>query len=318
MGRDMKLCLVTGGAGFIGSYVVEALLARGDSVRVLDNLSTGHLDNLAGVINRIEFVNADLRDKTVIQKAVAGVDTIFHLAAMVSVPQSMVQPMAAESINVAGTLNLLQAAREAGVKSLVFSSTCAVYGDEPGLPKTETMLPAPKSPYAVTKLAAEHYCRVFYESFNLNTVVLRYFNVFGPRQDPSSVYSGVISIFVDKLTRGIAPTIHGDGEQTRDFVYVTDVVRANLLAAELEQAAGQVFNIGTGRATSVNQLFTGLCRILGCTIQPNYGPARTGDIVHSVSDPACAAKILGWQAQTGFEQGLQQLVTNLKISSGKR
>jgi UDP-glucose 4-epimerase len=311
---DILNSLVTGGAGFIGSHLVEALLARGHTVRVLDNLSTGHLDNLAGVIDRIEFINGDLRDKSVVEKAVSGVDFIFHLAAMVSVPQSMVQPMAAESINAAGTLNLLQAAHEAGAKSLVLSSTCAVYGDDPTLPKTEAMIPAPKSPYAVAKLAAEHYCRVFHESFNLNTVVLRYFNVFGPRQDSSSAYSGVTSIFIDKLMQDIAPTIYGNGKQTRDFVYVADAVRANLLAAESKQAAGQVLNIGTGRQVSINQLFESLCRILGCTIQPNYGPARSGDIVHSFSNSDRARKVLGWQAQVELEQGLQQLVVNLKIS----
>jgi UDP-glucose 4-epimerase len=231
----MSLCLVTGGAGFIGSHLVEALLARGDTVRVLDNLSSGYLDNLAAAFDRIEFIQGDIRDEAAVKNAVAGVDFIFHLAGMVSVPQSMIQPLEAELANAGGTLNLLQAAGEAGVQCFVFSSTCAVYGDEPTLPKTETMLPEPKSPYAVAKLAAEHYCRVYNNSFNLKTVVFRYFNVFGPRQDPSSAYSGVISIFVDKLSQGVIPTIFGDGQQTRDFVYVGDVVRANYLI--LVQAA---------------------------------------------------------------------------------
>ena len=312
----MSVCLVTGGAGFIGSHLVEALLARGDKVRVLDNLSTGYVVNLQPVINQIEFIKGDIQDKTAVQKAVSGVDFVFHLAAMVSVPQSMHQPLDAELMNAAGTLNLLQAASEAGVQCLALSSTCAVYGDEPTLPKVETMLPEPKSPYAVAKLAAEHYCRVFNESFNLNTVVFRYFNVFGPRQDPSSAYSGVISIFVDKLHQGIAPTIFGDGEQTRDFVYVADVVRANLLAVETEQAAGQVFNIGTGYQVSINQLFESLCGILGCDVQPNYAPPRVGDIVHSLSNPDRAKKILGWQSEVSLEEGLRHLVTDLKISIG--
>jgi len=314
----MSLSLVTGGAGFIGSHLVEALLARGDTVRVLDNLSTGYVDNLQPVIDQIDFINGDIRDKAVMQKAMRDVDFVFHLAAMVSVTQSMGQPMEAELMNAAGTLNLLQAASEAGVQCFVLSSTCAVYGDEPTLPKVETMLPDPKSPYAVAKLAAEYYCRVFSKSFNLNTVVFRYFNVFGPRQDPSSAYSGVISIFVDKLSQGIVPTIFGNGEQTRDFVYVADVVRANLLAVETRQATGQVFNIGTGYQISINQLFGSLCGILGCDVEPNYAPPRAGDIVHSLSSPERAKNILGWQAEIGLEEGLQNLVANLKIPIDKR
>jgi nucleoside-diphosphate-sugar epimerase len=315
----MSRCLVTGGAGFIGSHLVEALLARGDTVRVLDNLSTGFIENLQPVIKQIEFINGDIQDNAVVQNAMHGIDFVFHLAAMVSVvPQSMVQPMKAEAINAAGTLNLLQAASEAGVQCFVLSSTCAVYGDEPTLPKIETMLPEPKSPYAVAKLAGEYYCRVFSESFNLKTVVFRNFNIFGPRQDSSSVYSGVISIFVDKLLHGITPTIFGDGEQTRDFVYVADVVRANLLAVECEQAAGQVFNIGTGHQVSINQLFESLCKILACNVQPNYAAPRAGDIIHSLSNPNLAKKVLGWQAEVSLEEGLQHLVADLKIPAGKR
>jgi len=314
----MPLSLVTGGAGFIGSHLVEALLARGDTVRVLDNLSTGYIDNLHPVISQIDFINGDIRDKAVVQRAMRNVDFVFHLAAMVSVPQSMQQPMDAELMNAAGTLNLLQAASEVDVQCFVLSSTCAVYGDEPTLPKVEAMLPAPKSPYAVAKLAAEYYCQVFTMSFKLNTVVFRYFNVFGPRQDPSSAYSGVISIFVDQLSQGIAPTIFGDGEQTRDFVYVPDVVRANLLAVATKQAAGQVFNIGTGHQISINQLFESLCGILGCDVQPNYAPPRAGDIIHSLSSPEKARNVLGWQAEIGLEEGLQHLVANLKIPIGNR
>lgn len=310
----MSRCLVTGGAGFIGSHLVEALLSRGDSVRVLDNLSTGYVDNLHPVIDQIEFIKGDIQDKAVVQQAVSGVDFVFHLAGMVSVPQSMHQPMDAELMNAVGTLNLLQAASEAGVQCVVLSSTCAVYGDEPTLPKVETMLPEPKSPYAVAKLAGEYYCQVFNGAFNLKTVVFRYFNVFGPRQDPSSAYSGVISIFVDKLSQGIAPTIFGDGQQTRDFVYVADVVRANLLAVETEQAAGQIFNIGTGQQVSINQIFKTLCEILGCDVQPNYAPSRAGDIVHSLSNPDRAKDVLGWQAEVSLKEGLQNLVADLKNS----
>ena len=304
----MIVCLVTGGAGFIGSHIVDALLARGDRVRVLDNLSSGRLENLSAIINRIEFIEGDVRDETIVQKATAGVEFVFHLAAMVSVPKSMVEPVEAELINSVGTLNMLQAARSAKARRLVLSSTCAVYGDEPTLPKTETMPPQPKSPYAISKLAAENYCQVFNESFGLKTVVLRYFNVFGPRQDPSSPYSGVISIFVDKMSQGLAPTIFGDGQQTRDFVFVADVVRANLLAAEVDQAAGQVFNIGSGRQTTINQLFDHLRRILNNDISPHYAPSRPGDIEHSFSDPGRARTILDWQTQVSLKEGLRQLI----------
>jgi len=307
-------CLVTGGAGFIGSHIVEALLARGDTVRVLDNLSSGYLENLAGVQGQIEFIEGDLQDESVVQQATAGVDSIFHLAAIVSVPQSMAQPVETELINTAGTLKLLEAAKANQVRRLVLSSTCAVYGDEPTLPKLETMLPYPKSPYAISKLAAEHYCQLFAHTLALETVVLRYFNVFGPRQDPSSPYSGVISIFVDRMLRGKRPTIFGDGEQTRDFVFVEDVVRANLLAAESKEAAGRVFNICTGRQITVNQLFESLRKIIEVDFTPEYQPPRSGDILHSYGNPAQARSVLGWAAQVTFEPGLQKLIDSLPHS----
>lgn len=304
----MSVCLVTGGAGFIGSHLVEALLVRGDTVRVLDDLSSGHLENLSHVIDRIDFIEGNIRDGATVQQATSGVDFIFHLAALVSVPKSMAEPTEAELINAVGTLNMLNAAKTAGVQRLVLSSTCAVYGDDPTLPKIETMCPQPKSPYAISKLAAEYYCQIFNESFGLETVILRYFNIFGPRQDPSSAYSGVISIFVDKLSQGLAPTIFGNGQQTRDFVFVDDVVRANLLAAEAPKASGEIFNIGTGRPTSVNQLFENLRYIFNRDLKPDYRPARTGDILHSYANPSHAKTILGWQAQVDFEKGLKRLV----------
>jgi UDP-glucose 4-epimerase len=304
----VSICLVTGGAGFIGSHLVEALLARGDTVRVLDNLSSGHLENLSHVIDRIDFIEGNICDVATVQQATTDIDFIFHLAAMVSVPKSIVEPTQAELINSMGTLNVLNAAKTAGVRRLVLSSTCAIYGDEPTLPKTETMCPQPKSPYAISKLTAEHYCQIFNGLFGLETVILRYFNIFGLRQDPSSVYSGVISIFVDKLSQGLAPTIFGNGQQTRDFVFVDDVVRANLLAAEAPNAAGEIFNIGTGHPISINQLYKNLGHIFNRELKPHYEPARTGDIFHSYTNPSRARVVLGWQAEVGFEEGLKRLV----------
>jgi UDP-glucose 4-epimerase len=305
----MALCLVTGGAGFIGSHLVEALLAQGQQVRVLDNLSTGRRANLAGVVDQIQFIEGTIEDQATVARAVAGVEVIFHLAAIVSVPHSMAEPTQTEQVNTLGTLNLLQAARAAGVRRLVLSSTCAVYGDEPTLPKTETIRSQPKSPYAVSKLAAEYYCQIFWEAFGLETVILRYFNVFGSRQDPSSAYSGVISIFVEKLSQGVVPTIFGDGQQTRDFVFVEDVVRANLLAATVAQAAGHTLNIGTGYPISIRQLYEALRQIFECEVAPTFGPARCGDVLHSYADPSQAKAILGWKAQVTLETGLKYLVT---------
>jgi nucleoside-diphosphate-sugar epimerase len=308
----MAACLVTGGAGFIGSHLVEALLAQGHQVRVLDSLVSGKLDNLAGVKDQIEFIQADLRDDRAVAQAVAGVEIIFHLAAMVSVPESMAHPVEAELINTVGSLRLLQAAKEAGVRRLVLSSTCAIYGDEPTLPKVETMLPEPKSPYAISKLSAEQYCRLFYQAFGLETVLLRYFNVYGPRQDPSSPYSGVISVFVDRLSQGRIPSIYGDGLQTRDFVYVGDVVRANLLAAATPQAAGQLFNIGGGHQITINQLFEDLCYLFEVEAQPVYAPGRPGDVIHSCADASRAAAILGWSPQVELRDGLWRLIQALQ------
>jgi UDP-glucose 4-epimerase len=303
----MSISLVTGGAGFIGSHLVEALLAQGHQVRVLDDLSTGRLENLSDVADRIDFIEGSVQDVAVINRTMADVALVFHLAAMVSVPKSMIEPLEAEFTNTVGALNVLTAAKAAGVRRLVFSSTCAIYGDEPTLPKTEIMLPQPKSPYAISKLAAENYCLLFNQAYNLETVVLRYFNIFGPRQDPSSPYSGVISIFVDKLAQGLVPTIFGDGEQTRDFVYVEDVVRANLLAAEIPEATGEIFNIGTGHPVSLNRLFEHLRHIFNCNQKPNYAPARAGDILQSYAAPTKAKRVLGWSAQVDFEAGLRRL-----------
>ena len=307
----MTTCLVTGGAGFIGSHIVEALIKRGDTVRVLDDLSTGNVDNLSAVREQIDFIEGSVTDETTVQRAVAGTNFIFHLAAMVSVPVSMEQPVLAEQTNALGTLNVLQAAKNNGTQRVVLSSTAAIYGDEPTLPKLENMLPHPKSPYAISKLAGEYYCQLFNQAFGVETVALRYFNAFGPRQDPSSPYSGVISIFLDKLQQGVAPTIFGDGGQTRDFVFVTDVAQANLLASQVPQAAGQVFNIGTGMQVSLNQLFDTLADILAFNKKPAYQPTRSGDIRYSVADATKAREVLGWLPQVTFEDGLRQLVESM-------
>lgn len=307
----MATCLVSGGAGFIGSHLVEALLAQGEQVRVLDNLASGRLDNLAAAMDQIQFIEGDIRDETAVQRAMAGVDYVFHLAAIVSVPQSMAQPTETERVNTIGTLTVLQAARTAGVRRVVFSSTCAIYGDEPTLPKTEAMVPSPKSPYAISKLSAEQYCRLFNQAFGLETVVLRYFNVYGPRQDPASPYSGVISIFIDRMSSGEPVTIFGDGEQTRDFVSVSDVVQANLLAAVKPEAGGQLFNIGTGRGVSINHVFDSLSQILGYGSRPDYQAARPGDVRHSYAEVSQARTVLNWRSRLNIEQGLQRLAISL-------
>jgi nucleoside-diphosphate-sugar epimerase len=301
------LYLVTGGAGFIGSHIAEALLAAGHRVRVMDNLSTGHERNLAGL--DVEFVRADVRDREAVLAAAAGADGVFHEAALVSVPESVEKPEENHEINITGTLNVLLAARRSGVRRVVLASSAAIYGENPELPKREDMLPEPLSPYAIGKLAGEYYLGVFAGLYGLQTVSLRYFNVYGPRQDPRSMYSGVISKFSDVLAAGGTPTVFGDGGQTRDFVFVKDVARANLLAMATERAGrGEVFNIGTGRRVSLLDLLATLAGILGRTVQPVLAPPRAGDIRHSVSDISRAAAVLGFTPATPLSEGLRALV----------
>jgi UDP-glucose 4-epimerase len=298
--------LVTGGAGFIGSHIAEELLAAGHQVRVFDNLSSGYEKNLAGL--DVEFVRGDVRDPGALNSAAAGVDGIFHQAALVSVPESVEKPVENHDVNVTGTLNVLLAAREARVRRVLLASSAAVYGDAPQLPKREDMLPRPASPYALAKTAGEHYLRVFAGLYGLETVSLRYFNVFGPRQDPGSMYSGVISKFVDVITAGGTPTVFGDGGQTRDFVYVKDVVRANLLAMEGERVGGgEAFNVGTGRQTSLLELLAALAAILGREAPPEFSAPRAGDIRHSAADISRAREVLGYDPQATLEQGLRAL-----------
>ncbi|MEA2524570.1 MAG: hypothetical protein QOF73_1797 [Thermomicrobiales bacterium] len=303
--------LVTGGAGFIGSHLAARLVERGEAVRVFDNFSTGKMENLAPLAFKAELVKGDLRDMAAVRKAMAGVEVVFHQAADPSVPRSMADPAACYEANVLGTVNVLQAAREAGVRRVVFASSCAVYGDAPGLPKTERMGIAALSPYASSKIAGEHLCQVFTRAFEVEAVALRYFNVFGPRQDPASAYAPVIPRFVKALLDGEPPVIYGDGEQTRDFVYVDDVVQANLLAAQSPDAPGKVFNIASGRSVSLNRLLGSLIGIMGVPAQPIYLPARVGDVRHSAADVSAAAAALGFEILVPFELGLARTVEAL-------
>ena len=300
------LYLVTGGAGFIGSHISDRLLADGHHVRILDNFSTGKRENIPQSDN-IEVMEGDVGDYDTACAAMQQVDKVFHEAAIASVPKTVGNPLASERVNYRGTLNILEAARHAGVQRVVFACSAAVYGDLPELPKQETMPVKPLSPYAVDKLASEQACQMFTYLYGLETVSLRYFNVYGPRQDPSSPYSGVISIFADHLQHGKQPTIYGDGEQTRDFVYVSDVVEANIRAASAPSAAGKAINIATGGRLSINDLLTTVCNIKGKPFEPQYKPARQGDIRHSRADISAAREYLDWRPVVGFEAGLREL-----------
>lgn len=304
----MATYLVTGGAGFIGSAIVGELLRRGESVRVLDNLSTGRLENLKEVLDRVELVQADLCDGPALEKALAGVQYVLHQAAIPSVPRSIADPLETNRANVDGTLHLMVAARQAGVQRVVYASSSSAYGDTPALPKVETMDPSPLSPYAVSKLVGEYYAKVFTRAYGLETVSLRYFNVFGPRQDPTSPYSGVLSQFITALLRGERPRVFGDGEQSRDFTFVSDAVKANLLACTAREAPGRVFNIGTGRRHTLNQTLATLGKILGCRSDPIYEAPRAGDVRHSQADISAARRWLGYEPTVSFEQGLLETV----------
>jgi len=300
--------LVTGGAGFIGSNIVEELVRRGERVRVLDDLSTGKRGNMVSFLEHVEFVEGDLRDPPTVRRAVEGVDTILHQAALPSVQRSLDNPLATHAVNVTGTLNLLLAAREAGIKRVVYAASSSVYGDSPTLPKQEDMIPRPKSPYAVSKLAGEQYCRAFTEVYGLETVCLRYFNVFGPRQDPGSQYSGVIPLFITAMLRGESPTVHGDGLQSRDFSYIANVVQANLLAVIAPDVGGRVFNIACGKRYTLLDMIAALNDILGTQIEPVHVAPRTGDVRHSLADISAAQESLGYRALVDFYDGLRQTV----------
>jgi len=305
--------LVTGGAGFIGSNIVQALLDRGETVRVLDNFSTGRRVNLEfGNSERLEIVEGDVRDFECVRSACSGVEFILHEAALASVQRSVKDPLASNAVNVGGTVNLLQAAVEEGVRRLVYASSSSVYGDTDVLPKRESMKPNPLSPYATSKLVGEYYGKNFFDIFGLPVVMLRYFNVFGPRQDPESEYAAVIPSFVSQMLRGKRPTIFGDGGQTRDFTFVSDVVQANLAACESEAAPGHVMNIASGRRVSVLELFERVKELLGAEMEPVFAPPRPGDVRDSQADISLAAELLGFEPEVSFTEGLSRTVDYFK------
>jgi nucleoside-diphosphate-sugar epimerase len=305
----MAQFLVTGGAGFIGSHIIDELLLRGETVRVLDNLATGKRENLEHCLERIDFIEGDIRDLETCRGACAEVDYVLHQAALGSVPRSMEDPLTSHDVNVTGTLKMLIAARDAGVKRFVYAASSSTYGDHTALPKVEDRIGNPLSPYAVTKYADELYARVFGRCYGLETVGLRYFNVFGPRQDPFSQYAAVIPLFVSALLRGEAPTINGDGEQTRDFTYVGNAVAANLLAcAASAEVAGEVFNIACNERTSLNSLYRRLQEMLGSEIEPIYGPPRAGDVRDSLADIGKGGRLLGYQGEIKFNEGLRRSI----------
>jgi UDP-glucose 4-epimerase len=306
----MGLHLITGVAGFIGSSIARSLLEQGEQVRGIDNLATGKLENIEEIERRIEFRKADLLDLDAMKKACQGIECVYHQAAIPSVPKSVLDPLGSNQANVDGTVNVLIAARDAKVRRVIYAASSSAYGDTPTLPKREDMTPNPISPYAVAKLASEYYMISFYRCYGLETVSLRYFNIFGPRQDPTSPYSGVLAKFITQMLRSEQPTIFGDGSQSRDFTYIDNAVSANLLAAQAPAAkvAGRVFNVATGTRVDLNQTFELLKRMTGYTGNVKYAPEREGDIRHSLADISLAAKALGYQPKVSFEEGLQRTV----------
>ena len=306
----MAFYLVTGGAGFIGSHTVEALIKLGHRIRVLDNFHTGKRRNLAGVENKIELIEGDIRDTPLSRRVMEKVEYVIHLAALHEVPRSVEQPMETHDVNVTGIVNLLVAARDATVKRFVYASSSAVYGDSPILPRSEEMAPLPtSSPYAVSKLAGEYYCQLFSHLYGLEAVSLRFFNIFGPRQDSASDYAGVIPKFVTALLSDTPPTIYGDGEQSRDFTYVADCVAAVLRACSTPNLSGEVLNIGTGRQTTVNQLCSYLQEILGRKIPPRFGPPQAGDIKYDYADIGKARRLLSYEPVVDIQRGLGETAT---------
>jgi UDP-glucose 4-epimerase len=304
----MAVYVVTGGAGFIGSHIVEELLRRGQTVKVIDNFSTGKRENLKSFAGAAEIITADIAHAPDLASILRGVDYVVHQAAIPSVPKSMLDPLTSHNANVDGTLRLLIAARDAGVRRVVYASSSSLYGDSPTLPKHEGMTPNPLSPYGAQKLFAEIYCQVFTRAYGLETVALRYFNVFGPRQDASSQYSGVLAIFIPAVLQDRKPFIYGDGEQSRDFTYVQNVVEANLLACTATGVAGEVFNVACGDRITVNSMLRQINKITGKDITPIYKDARPGDIKHSQADVGKAQHKLGYKPGVSFEEGLRRTI----------
>jgi UDP-glucose 4-epimerase len=307
----MARFLVTGGAGFIGSTITHALVARGDEVRVLDSFLTGREENLADLPD-VELIRGDVRDVDGLRVAMKGVDRVLHQAAVPSVARSLADPILSDASNIGGTLNVFLAARDAGVQRVVYASSSSVYGDTPTLPKVETMTPSPLSPYAVTKLTGEYYARVFHSLYGLETVGLRYFNVFGPRQDPTSDYAAVIPLFITWMARGERPKIFGDGTQSRDFTYIDNVVHANLRAAEAPDVGGEVFNVACGQRYTLLDLVAALNSILSTSLEPIFGERRQGDVMHSLADIDKARTLLGYDPPVSFEEGLERTVAWLR------
>ena len=305
----MPRYLVTGGAGFIGSHLTTRLVEDGHDVRVLDNLSTGSLDNLARVRDCVEFILADLNDTQRVQAAVDGVDVVFHQAALASVPRSVDHPLETHHACVSGTVSLLDCSRKAGVRRVVYAASSSAYGDQPEMPKHERQLPHVLSPYAAAKMAGELYLQAFASTYGLETVRLRYFNVFGPRQDPKSPYSAVIPLFVSSLIAGRQPTIFGDGSQSRDFTYIDNIVEANILAAAARGVSGNVYNVACGESLTVGELLQEICRLMEKPYDPNFAPPRTGDVLHSWADISAAQKDLGYRVRVNLHEGLRRTVS---------
>jgi len=302
------MILVTGGAGFIGSHIARSLAENGERVRVLDNLSSGRSDNLAGIAGEIEVIEGDLRDAEVVARAVDGCEVVYHQAAVPSVPRSVADPRTSLDAGITGTLNVLLAARDRGARRVVFASSSSIYGDTPVMPKQEDMTPKPLSPYAISKLSAEQLCGVFTRLYGLETVALRYFNVFGPNQDPASEYAAVIPKFIAAVAAGERPTIFGDGEQSRDFTYIANVVDANLRAAAVPEASGRVFNIASGRAITVNRMLALVGELLDKPAEADYTDPRPGDIRDSLADISAARDVLGYDPEVSFEDGMAMTV----------
>ncbi len=304
----MARYLVTGGSGFIGSNIAEELVSQGEEVVILDDLSTGREKNIEHFRSGVEFVKGDIRDASTVAKTLDGVDYVLHQAALASVPRSIEDPVLVNEVNVGGTLVVLEESRKAGVKSVVYAASSSAYGDTEALPKREDMMTHPLSPYAVSKLAGEFYCSVYSSVYNLPTVSLRYFNVFGPRQDPKSQYAAVVPIFVSHMLRGEKPTIFGDGEQSRDFTYVKNVVNANILASRCADNRGQVVNIACGARYSLNELYGRLKKLIRCRVDPVYDDPRPGDVKHSLADITRASELFGYSVDVQFEEGLEETV----------